>query len=71
MRKWENEEISKWGASYKLAPEEINFAKGASHTGSRSTAGEKKLANGEVLRDSEENEDFQKKTEESFDEKRV
>ena len=27
MRKLENQRISKWGASYKLAPEEINFAK--------------------------------------------
>ncbi|EFS97469.1 hypothetical protein HMPREF1977_1220 [Capnocytophaga ochracea F0287] len=26
-------EISKWGASYKLGLEEINFAKGASRTG--------------------------------------
>ena len=33
----------------------INFAKGASRTGSRSTTDEEKLANGEVLRDSEGN----------------
>jgi|GEM_PF-4435039 len=31
--------MSKWGASYKTELEEINFAKGVSHTGSRSTTG--------------------------------
>ena len=63
--------MRKWGASYKLAPEEINFGKGASRTGSRSTAGEKKLANGEVLRDSEGNGEVWKKVKRGFDEKRV
>ena len=49
----------------------INFAKGVSHTGSRSTAGGEKLANGEGLRSSEGNGIFQKETKRSFDEKRV
>ncbi|EFS96987.1 hypothetical protein HMPREF1977_1903 [Capnocytophaga ochracea F0287] len=44
---------------------------GASHTGSRSTAGEKKLANREALRGSEGNGEIQKKVEGDFDEKRV
>ena len=49
----------------------INFAKGASRTGSRSTAGEKKLANREVLRDSEGNGEVRKRRGRIFDEKRV
>ena len=49
----------------------INFGKGASRTGSRSTAGEKKLANGEALRGSEENGEVRKRGGGIFDEKRV
>ena len=49
----------------------INFAKGASRTGSRSTAGEKKLANREALRGSEGNGGFRKRGRRVFDEKRV
>ena len=55
----------------------INFAKGASrtgsasHTGSRSTAGGEKLANGEGLRSSERNGKVRKRGGRVFDEKRV
>ena len=49
----------------------INFAKGASRTGSRSTAGEKKLANREALRGSEGNGEVRKRGGGIFDEKRV
>jgi len=42
-----------------------------SHTGSRSTAGEKKLANREALRGSEGNGGFRKRGGRVFDEKRV
>ena len=60
-----------------IIPEIINFAKGASrtgsvsHTGSRSTAGGEKLANGERLRSSEGNEKVRKKEGRVFGEKRV
>ena len=49
----------------------INFGKGASHTGSRSTTGGEKLANGEELRSSEGNKKERKRIERSFGEKRV
>ena len=49
----------------------INFAKGVSHTGSRSAAGGEKLANGEGLRSSEGNGKVRKIGGRSFDEKRV
>ena len=49
----------------------FNFGKGASRTGSRSTAGEKRLANGEVLRDSEGNGKERKKVKGVFGEKRL
>ena len=49
----------------------FNFGKGASHTGSRSTTDEEKLANGEVLRDSEGNGEVRKRGGRVFDEKRV
>ena len=47
----------------------INFAKGASRTGSRSTAGGEKLANGEGLRSSEGNGKVRKRGGRGFDEK--
>ena len=54
----------------------INFDKGASRTGSRSTTGGEKLANLKIskcggLEDSEGNGDFQKEVGRDFGEKRV
>ena len=54
-----------------IIPEIINFGKGASRTGSRSTAGGEQLANGERLRSSEGNGKVRKKEGRVFGEKRV
>ena len=71
MRKLENEEIREWGNIVSL----FNFGKGASRTGSVSNTGKNfskvYTPKSDIFELSEENEDFQKKTEGSFDEKRV
>ena len=59
-----NEEMRKWSASYKLAPEEVNFAK-------VSNFGKVCVVKSDILEDSEDIGEVRKRAERSFDEKRV
>ena len=64
MRKWENEEMRKWGTSYKLVPKEINFAK-------VSNFGKVYTPKSDTSETSEDNGEERKRVERSFGKKRL
>ena len=83
MRELGNERIRKWEngarATRKVLAERINFAKGASRTGSVSHTGREKISKWENekiskcggLRSSKDNGEERKKAERNFDKKRL